>query len=91
MTDTVEPSTQQVALELLKTVAITCNEAATIGAAMQGAIDQVCAHTGWPLGHALLLDREAGELVTTRTWHLRVGGRFDPFRELTEQTPFARG
>ena len=91
MTDTVEPSTQQVALELLKTVAITCNEAATIGAAMQGAIDQVCAYTGWPLGHALLLDRQAGELATTKTWHLGVGGRFDPFRELTEQTRFAHG
>jgi diguanylate cyclase (GGDEF)-like protein/PAS domain S-box-containing protein len=84
-------TSQQVALELLKTVAITCNEAATIGAAMQGALDQVCAHTGWPLGHALLLDREAGELVTARTWQPAVGGRFDPFRELTERMRFARG
>jgi diguanylate cyclase (GGDEF)-like protein/PAS domain S-box-containing protein len=82
---------QQAALRLLTTVATTCNEAATTAAAMQGAIDQVCAHTGWPLGHALLLDREAGELVTTRTWHLAVAGRFDPFRELTERTRFARG
>ena len=82
---------QRTALELLKTVAATCNEAATIGAAMQGAVDQVCGHTGWPLGHALLLDREAGELVTTRTWHLAVGGRFDPFREVTERTRFGRG
>jgi diguanylate cyclase (GGDEF)-like protein/PAS domain S-box-containing protein len=81
---------QRAALELLKTVATACNEAATIGAAMQGAVDQVCAHTGWPVGHALLLDREAGELVTTGVWRLADDGRFAPFRQATEQMRFAR-
>jgi signal transduction histidine kinase/DNA-binding response OmpR family regulator len=52
---------------------------------MQIALDQVCAQTGWPVGHAFVLaDNRSGELRTSWVWHLDDSGRFEKFRRLTE-------
>jgi len=42
------------AVQLLQEVAVSANQADTIDVALQTAINQVCAFTGWPLGHAYL-------------------------------------
>ena len=41
-------------MELLQTITIAANQATSIEDAMQIALDQVAAHTGWLLGHAYL-------------------------------------
>ena len=41
------------------------NEAASVESAIQIALDQVCAQTGWPVGHAYMLAGD-GELVTSK-------------------------
>jgi HAMP domain-containing protein len=70
--DTVESRTRELreqtaTVELLQTVATAANQAATVEEAFQIALDRVCAHTGWPLGHAYLLADDApDELVSTR-------------------------
>ena len=66
-------------LHLLQAVAAAANEAATVEQAMRACRDAVCAHTGWPVGHAYVTQAELAaapdapletRLVTTRVWHL---------------------
>ena len=50
-------------MRLLQRIAIAANEARTVESALQTCLDEVCAHTGWPVGHAYLLDEDSGEFV----------------------------
>ena len=76
-------------LELLKDVATTANQAATIAQAMQFAVDRVCQFTGWPLGHACM------PTVNQSLWPLCTSGvrieepRFDAFRAVSEAGGFS--
>ncbi len=79
-------------LQLLQTVAVAANEASTVEAAMQIALDQVCGYTGWPVGHAYLLaDDGTGELVPTALWHLDNRERFQTFRTVSDASRFPPG
>jgi len=79
-------------VELLQAVTAAANEASRSEEAMQTALDRVCAHTGWPVGHVYILENSsAGELVPTKLWHLEGAERFRVFRKVTEATRFAAG
>lgn len=78
-------------LVLLEAVVASSNESTTVEAALQGAVDAVCAHTGWPVGHAYLHDPASGNILPTAIWHLTDPEHFEAFRTATEQTVFARG
>ncbi len=79
-------------VQLLQQVAVAANEAATMKEVLQYALDQVCAHTGWPVGDVYLLaDHGRDELVPTGIWHLEDPARFATFRQVTDVTHFARG
>jgi two-component system cell cycle response regulator len=83
---------KQAALELLETVATASNEASAVAEAMKVAIDGVCAHTGWPVGHAYMVEGDSTPvLVPTTTWHLDDSAQFEAFRAKTEATRFAPG
>jgi PAS domain S-box-containing protein len=71
-------------LELLKDVAITANQAATIAEAMQFAVDRVCVFTGWPLGHAWIADGVAPSI-----WDSKREPRFDAFRTVSDMYNFS--
>lgn len=55
------------------------------------ALEQVCAYTGWPVGHAYLWDRARELLFPSPLWHMDDPGRFATFRTVTESTAFRRG
>jgi len=78
-------------MRLLQRIAIAANEARTVESALQTCLDEVCAHTGWPVGHAYLLDEDSGEFVPTGVWHLADGRRFLRFRERTAATRITPG
>jgi signal transduction histidine kinase/ActR/RegA family two-component response regulator len=77
---------KQAELELLEIVATASNEASTVDEAMQVAVDRVCAHTGWPVGHAYVTEGSPPVLVPTATWCLDDPGRLEAFRAETEAT-----
>ena len=78
--------------ELLGAISVIANEATGVADAMQGCLDQVCAHTGWPVGHALLVTPEHPPFaVSTGIWHLDDEARFARFRRHTEAMRFATG
>ena len=78
-------------LRLNQVITRAANEATSVEAAMQIALDQVCAHTGWPVGHAYLFDEAAGDLAPSGIWHLDDAKAFETFRGVTETTRFATG
>jgi PAS domain S-box-containing protein len=77
-------------IRLLQQVAVAANEARTVPEALQTALDQICAFTGWPVGHACLRG-PGGELLPTDCWHLADPERYHGFRETTERTRFEPG
>ncbi|MBC7930535.1 MAG: PAS domain S-box protein, partial [Rubrivivax sp.] len=79
-------------VQLLQAIAVAANESATVEEAMQMALDRVCEHTGWPVGHAYARAQDStDELVPTAIWHLDDPARFANFKEITEKTRFAPG
>jgi len=83
---------QQRQLTLLNVIAIAANGAASVEAAVQVTIDEVCAYTGWPVGHAYLLDRNSPPtLYSSGIWHLRDPQHFAEFRRLSEAKRFLSG
>ncbi len=72
-------------VHLLLAVAAAANNATTIEEGMQVCLDEVCAHTGWPIGHLYLVSSTTeGRLISTSTWHLARPEAFDAFRRGTE-------
>jgi PAS domain S-box-containing protein len=78
-------------LQLNQAITRAANEAASVEEAMQIALDQVCAHTGWPVGHAYLFDDAAGDLAPAKIWHIDDPAQFETFQKVTEATRFASG
>ncbi len=80
-------------LELIEAVAAASNTAQVMEAAMQVAVDRICARTGWPVGHVYLPRRRGTgvDLVPTAIWHLDDPDGFHDFRELTQGTTLAPG
>jgi PAS domain S-box-containing protein len=79
-------------VKLLQMVATAANLAPNREEALQTGVDQVCAYTGWPVGHAYVLaDDGSGELVPTGIWHFDRPERFERFRRITEVTRLAPG
>ena len=81
---------KQKEIELLQIIAVAANEALTIDGAMQIALRQVCAHTGWPVGF-FHLKNSSGELLPPTLWHLDKAGRFETFRRVSEALRFEPG
>ncbi len=78
-------------LELVRAIAAASNEARSVDDALRTALDLVCAHTRWPVGHAFVLDEEEGTgLVSSGIWSLADARRFDTFRAVTEATRAGR-
>jgi len=78
-------------LELSRIITAAANEAAHVAEAMQFALDRVCAHTGWPVGHVFMVDSDSGELTSSGLWHLDDAKRYQTFRSTTEGTRFTSG
>jgi diguanylate cyclase (GGDEF)-like protein len=81
---------KQQELRLLEAVVLATNESSTVEGALHGAVDAVCVHTSWPVGHAYVPGR-SGRLVPTGIWHNESAHRFAALRHVTEQATFAEG
>lgn len=79
-------------MELIRAIAQAANEARTVEVAMEACLEEVCIHTGWPVGHVYFVDMmDPDRLITTKLWHDSDPDSHKAFRELTEETNFAKG
>ena len=79
-------------LLLMQRAATAANESAALEEAAEVVLRQVCAHSGWPVGHLYVVSPDpAGELVPAGVWHLPANDRYRAFRLVTEATRFPPG
>ncbi len=78
-------------VRLMQRVAMAANESSSSQAAIRLCIDEICAYTGWPLGHAYFVDGASGELVPADIWHLDTPALHAEFKAMNMSTRFAAG
>ena len=72
-------------LELLQAITATANEATSIEAVLQLAVDQICAYTGWPVGHVYLAaPDDSGLWIPSTIWYLDPPEGFAVFQQATQ-------
>ncbi len=70
-------------VEALEAVAVAANQARSVDEALRASLEQVCELTGWPVGHALLVQRD-GRLLSSGIWELRDPDRFAELRRVSQ-------
>ncbi len=79
-------------LKLLADVSSTANRAQRPEEVLLTAIEGVCAHAGWPVGHVYLPDPAGTTMKPSEIWHLDPpADRFDAFVAVTMDTSLQRG
>jgi PAS domain S-box-containing protein len=76
---------------LSREVATAANQAVGVSEAVRAILRLVCIHTGWPVGHAVLLDRGAEQATPPSLWYLADPARFGELRAMSDATPYRRG
>jgi len=79
-------------LELLQDIIIAANEATSSAAALQCAVDRICAYMGWPVGHAYLaVAPGVAQWTPTPIWHLEAAEQHIAFQQATQTVEFTVG
>lgn len=77
-------------VRLLQEVAVAANEAGAVEDALYFALEAICEHTGWPVGHAFLPDpADPGRLRSANLWYRTPPDAYATFRRVTETIPFS--
>ncbi len=79
-------------VRLLQEVAMAANEADAADDALRRALESVCRHVGWPVGHVCLrTDGPDVALAATDLWHLDDAERYRALRDASEGLRFRAG
>ena len=80
-------------LDLVREIALAANHATDFEEVIRYCLDRVCVFTGWQVGHAYLLIKEAGEdqLEYLPVWYLSDLDRYAPVVEASKQIQVRRG
>jgi diguanylate cyclase (GGDEF)-like protein/PAS domain S-box-containing protein len=76
-------------LKLLQGIAVATNESSSLYDALQSAVDHICTHLGWPVGHAYLAVGTTNIVVLSDIWYIDDLRRFEDFKRAVEMTPVA--
>ena len=78
--------------QLLFEVTRLAAETGSFEEALRSCLEAICNITGWPVGHALVVDRASGsELVSTQVWHEEEPGIAAAMKQATREMRFTRG
>lgn len=76
---------------LSREVATAANQAVAVSEAVRAILRLVCVHTGWPVGHAVLVEDPGEHATQASLWHLADPVRFGELRTMSDATPYRRG
>src|SRR5207237_450386 len=65
---------------------VAANESPSLDDALQAAVDHICSHLGWPVGHAYLAVGSTAVVVLSDIWYLDDLRRFEAFKHAVEAT-----
>lgn len=78
-------------MKLLKNAATAANEATSVEEGLQSALDNLCAYTGWPVGHAYVFSTEKNALISTGVWHMKDAQKYAQFKRVSQEEAFIAG
>jgi len=79
-------------LKLLQVIAAVANVTAELEKVLAVILEEICAHTDWPVGHVYMCDEKVpGLLRSTKLWYLRHPQQFRIFKDISEETDFKIG
>jgi diguanylate cyclase (GGDEF)-like protein len=80
-------------LQLLESIADAANHAVSVADALQAAVRTVCEFTDWQVGHAFIVEYDAGapRLISTTIWDGAGEERYQDFYRSTEAMSFRSG
>jgi PAS domain S-box-containing protein len=79
---------ESASVKLLQSIASVANAADSVREALQFAIDRICKHMGWPIGHLYIRDQATGDFVSAGIWSSETSETFAEFRAVSEATRF---
>jgi len=82
---------RQQELILLEAVAAASNESLDLHSALGLALERVCRHLDWPVGHAYVLEEDAGRLACAAVRYVADVDRYGEFARVTEGMAFSAG
>ena len=79
-------------VRLLQNIVLAANSAESFEAALQTALHEICLYTGWPVGHAYIVESVDGqnELKPSGIWHIETSSDFSGLRSATESMRFGQ-
>lgn len=78
--------------EMLSRITALTAETESFEDALRICLSSICEMTGWPGGHAFIVDEaDPDRLVSTGLWHERKGVQFDALRKATAAFEFTKG
>jgi signal transduction histidine kinase len=79
-------------VQLLQRIAVAANQTTSIDDALQVALDEVCLHTRWPVGHVYMVKETTGRrLESAALWHVDNKDRFKAFCKISHEMHFEPG
>ncbi|QPJ60404.1 MAG: GAF domain-containing protein [Candidatus Nitronauta litoralis] len=79
-------------LELNKNLTAVANISGSVEGTIQFALDQLCRHTDWPVGHLYIVEEgKKDHLISSNIWHFSEEEAFLNFKRITESTSFEPG
>lgn len=81
----------QKSLQLLQTITSAVNKEPEVEAAYLTALREVCAFTGWPVGHVYVVSSDGGTVAPTDLWEVSDEHRYRDFIDATSSTVLVRG
>jgi len=65
--------------ELLSKISAASNQASSVEEAFQACLNEVCAYTGWPVGHVWnVTGNQPGSIYSSNIWCVKEAEKFDP-------------
>lgn len=83
---------QNRSVQLLQEVATAANEAQTVESVIRIALQRVCEHGGWQVGHLYLASEDSPDnLLSTNVWHLANPTRYNALIRMTDAVVWKKG
>lgn len=85
---------RQQAIGLLGAITAEANRSTSVDDVLRFALERVCAYTGWPIGHALIVTAPSegtAEVVSSGVWHCSSPDRYAAYLDVSGTLRFASG